>query len=391
MARIDPASGEPADRRWSITAAIAAVTVFGISIGQAGPLMSLTLEGRGVDATMNGLTAGSAFIGVLLGPLLTPAGIRLLGLRRFLIGCFVIEIALFPLLRVSDSLLAWALLRMTMATFGSGIFTASEAWITLLAGTASRGRVLGLYAASLSAGFATGPLLLAATGIEGWTPFVVNGAVTALAIVPLLAAGASVAGLGRERGGNPLALFRRAPMLLFAVGLFGLYEQSMMTLLPVWGVRLGLDRDLAAAAVSAVFLGAIVLQWPVGMLSDRFSRAAAFQLCGAVGIAGAVLLAVLPLGTAARFAVLFVWGGAAAAIYPVALSMAGDRFRGAEMVAANAAMIVAYGLGSLVGPPIGGFAMDARGPAGLPQMFVLLFAALLVASLVPAGRRSHLR
>ncbi|MBS0562877.1 MAG: MFS transporter, partial [Proteobacteria bacterium] len=306
---MEPADLSPAQRRWSIAAAVAAVTVFGISVGQAGPLMSLTLEARGVDATLNGINAGSAFIGVLLGPLLAPRGIRLLGLRRFLAGCFVVDIAVFPLLHVFDSLLVWSALRMFGAVFGSAIFTASEAWITMLAGTEARGRVLGLYAAALSAGFALGPLLLPLTGIEGWAPFLVNAGIASLGLIPLAAAGAGSAGLGRERARNPLGVFLRAPMLLFAVALFGLYEQAMVSLLPIWGLRTGLDRDTAAAALSAIFLGAIALQWPVGVLSDRLSRAAALRLCAVAGIAGAALLAFEPMDAASRFALLFLWGG----------------------------------------------------------------------------------
>ncbi len=77
------------------------------------------------------------------------------------------------------------------------------------------------------------------------------------------------------------------------------------------------------------------------------------------------------------FGLLFVWGGIASGIYPVALSMAGDRFHGGDLVSVNAAMIIAYGLGALVGPPLGGAAMDLRNPQGLPWLFVALFAGLL--------------
>ena len=35
------------ERRWSLAAAIASVTVFGLSVGQAGPLLPLLLEQRG--------------------------------------------------------------------------------------------------------------------------------------------------------------------------------------------------------------------------------------------------------------------------------------------------------------------------------------------------------
>jgi predicted MFS family arabinose efflux permease len=60
--------------------------------------------------------------------------------------------------------------------------------------------------------------------------------------------------------------------------------------------------------------------------------------------------------------------------------MAGDRFRGGEMVTANAAMIVAYGIGSLLGPTLGGSAMDAWNPNGLLALFVALFACFLAAT-----------
>jgi len=63
--------------------------------------------------------------------------------------------------------------------------------------------------------------------------------------------------------------------------------------------------------------------------------------------------------------------------------MAGDRFRGGELVTVNAAMIIAYGLGALAGPALGGVAMDIRNPQGLPWLFVLLFSALLAATARP--------
>jgi MFS family permease len=375
----------PGNRSWSLAAIIAAVTVFGVTIGLAGPLMSLTLEGRGVEATLNGLNAGTAFLGVILGPLLTPRCVRLFGLRNFLLTCFAIDFAVFPMMRVFDSVAAWFILRVVLGMVGSSIFTASEAWITILAGNAARG----IYAASLSAGFACGPLVLSLTGIEGWLPFIVGNAITALACVPLLAVGNSANDLGRGRGRSPLRMFGKAPLLLLTVALFGLYEQSLLALLPVWGVRIGLSRTVAATSLSAIFIGAILLQWPVGLLSDRVGRFTALRACGAIALCGAILLATMTLSTPALFCLLFLWGGSAAAIYPVALSMAGDRFQGSEMMAVNAAMIIAYGLGSLIGPTLGGLAIDLGGPAGLPQLFILLFAAFLLATLFAprAGRR----
>jgi MFS family permease len=374
----------PRDRRWGLAAAIASVTVFGLSVGQAGPLLSLLLEQRGTGATLNGLNAGATFIGVIIGPLLAPRLTRRFGIRSFLLVCFALDIALFLAMKPLDSLIAWFVLRPLGATVGSSIFTTGEAWINQLAGDAGRGRIIGVYAAALSAGFGTGPLVLSLTGIEGWPPFLVNAAICALATLPLFGVGDASRSFGQERGAGPFRMFARAPIIVGVVAVFGLYESALMALLPIWGVRNGLTERAAAATLSAVYLGAIALQVPIGWLSDRASRRMALRLCGAVGAVGAVVLLSAPLSPAMLFGLLFLWGGIASGIYPIALTMAGDRFRGGDLVSINAAMIVAYGLGALAGPPLGGAAMDLRNPQGLLWVFAALFCVLLAVAL-PRG------
>jgi MFS family permease len=375
------------ERRWSLAAAIASVTVFGLGIGQAAPLMSLLLEARGTNVALNGLNAGAAFLGVIVGPLLAPRCVRQLGIRNFLLVCFALDIGLVLALKAFDSLTAWFVLRVLLGLVGSSIFTSGEAWINQLAGDVGRGRIIGVYAAALSAGFGIGPLLLSVTGVDGWLPFIINAAISALAALPLLGVGNLSRSFGRERGASPLTMFARAPLIVGVVAVFGLYEAALMALLPIWGVRMGLTDRLAAATLSAVYIGSIVLQLLIGWLSDRFSRIATLRLCSVVGLMGAILLVSLSVSPPTLFCLLFVWGGIASGIYPVALSMAGDRFRGTELVTVNAAMIIAYGLGALTGPALGGMAMDARNPQGLPWLFVLVFAGLLLTILPELRRR----
>lgn len=379
------------ERRWSLAAAIASVTVFGLSVGQAGPLLSLLLEQRGTGAALNGLNAGAAFIGVLIGPLLAPRLTRRFGVRNFLLACFGLDIVLFLAMKPLDSLADWFVLRPLGAAVGSIIFTTGEAWINQLAGDAGRGRIIGIYAAALSAGFGAGSLILSFTGVEGWLPFLANAAITALATLPLLAVGGASGHLGQVRGAGPLRMFVRAPLIIGIVAAFGLYESALNILLPIWGVRSGLSARRSAATLSVVYVGSIVLQVAIGWLSDRTSRLAALRLCGVVGLVGALALTGVPAVSLLLFGVLFLWGGIAAGIYPVALSMAGDRFRGGELVSINAAVIIAYGLGGLVGPPLGGAAMELDNPQGLLWLFAVLFAGLLAISLLASSERADAR
>jgi len=372
----------------ALIAAIAAATVYGISIGQAVPLLSLLLEHRGTDAMLTGINAAAAFAGVLAGPLMTSHGVRAMGVRNFLMLCLALETAIFPLFKLCDSFAGWLVMRVVCGIIGANLFTASEAWINLLAADRGRGRIVGLYATALSAGFAIGPMVLSFTGIAGWLPFIVNCAITIVALLPLLSVSNKVGNFGSQRGPNPLVMFLRAPVIVLSIALFGLYEATMLALLPIWGVRMGFTPQLAAAGVSAVFIGSISLQWPIGWLSDHAPRLVTLRLCGAAALAGSLVLVALARPVPSFLAVLGIWGGVASALYPIALSMAGDRFRGSELVSINAAIIIAYGIGGTVGPGLGGLAMDRWAPQGLPTFFALLFSVFLGVSLAPFSRSS---
>ena len=129
-------------------------------------------------------------------------------------------------------------------------------------------------------------------------------------------------------------MFARAPAILGAVAVFGLYEAALMALLPIWGVRSGLTERLAAATLSAVYFGSIVLQVLIGWLSDRISRLAALRLCGAVGLVGAIAAgeharlaacAVLPAVRVGRGGVGDLSGGTQHGGRPVPRRRSGER------------------------------------------------------------------
>jgi MFS family permease len=369
-----------AERRWSLAAAISSIAVFGIGIGVGGPLLSLMLEARGTDSSITGLNAAAGFVGVLVGPLLMPRLVARFGFKHFLLTALSLSLVLFLLLKPLDDLAAWFVLRFFGGLCGSSIFAATEAWISQLAGDKSRGRVLGTYTASLSAGFAVGPIVLSATGIAGWAPFLACAVIEIIAMLPLFAVPGSGGGKSDLAGSPPLALMVRMKPIVLIVILFGMYESAIVSLLSVWGERTGLSAATAATLLSAVFIGAIALQIPIGLLSDRIGRNTTMRLCAVLGIAGAALLPLLAPRPPLLLAALVIWGGFTTGLYPVALGMIGDRFRGADLLNANAGLVIAYGAGAFVGPILGGAAMDAWNPHGIVVVLAALFAVLLLAT-----------
>ena len=80
--------------------------------------------------------------------------------------------------------------------------------------------------------------------------------------------------------------------------------------------------------------------------------------------------------------VMMVWGGIAVAFYSVALTELGARYQGNVMAQANAAVMLAYGLGALLTPSSFGLAMDLIPPNGLLWLAAIAAAAYLSLALV---------
>ena len=382
-----PSTAEPGRRR-SLLAAISCIAVFGAGMGFSMPLLALILEARGIDSSVIGLNAAMAFLGVILAAPAVPWATRTLGAKPFMLGCLVAGLGCFALMMITDNLALWFLLRFGTGVAGSGLFTASEAWISSLAGDRDRGRIMATYATVLSAALCLGPLLLPLTGIRGWPPVIANALLVLLAALPLLA---TPVRFGRADEASPLglpALMAALPAVLPAVVFFGLFEGATLALLPVWGVRVGYSPDLAAATLSAIYFGGLVLQLPLGWLSDRTARLAVLRVCAVAALLGSALIPFLSASVSATFVVLFLWGGFAGALYPLALAMAGDRFRGQQLVAANAAIVMGYGFGALAGPVLGGGAMALAEPHGLMWLVALAVFIFLPATLIREQPRS---
>ncbi len=176
-------------------------------------------------------------------------------------------------------------------------------------------------------------------------------------------------------------------MLLAAIGMFAIFDAATLSLLPVYGVAVGLDLRTATNALTALIIGNVVLQLPIGWLADEFDKR---RLLSVLALITALLCAVLPsvMGSLAMWPVLLIAGATGYGMYTVGLASLGDRFEGDELVAGNAAFAGMWGSGALAGSVIGGWAMAGFGPHGLPYALAACFVVFLLAQ---AWRASTLR
>jgi len=390
-----PASPGPLSagrRRRSLAAVMASITVVGTTFGFTLPLLSLVLEARGTASSLIGINTAAQFLGLLVAAPLVPRLLDAAGTFRVMVGAFLVSIAATLLLWPLDSLAWWFALRLLLGAAGVVLIVAGETWINEIVTDRTRGRVLGLYGSMLAAGIAIGPLVIRLTGIEGGTPFVAGALVMAAAALPILAAAGLAPRIGGIPAKPPWGLARTMPVAAAAALACGAVEGAAMSLLPVYALDAGFAQANAADMVTALLLGGVISQVPFGWAADHLDRRRLALGCGFVGALG---FAVLPIATGQSLGLtmvtVFAAGTATFGLYTLALILIGGRFRGADLAQANAAIIMLYGIGSMVGPAVAGPAMEWDAAFGLPAalvLFCLSFLAVSVFGAMAIGRRA---
>lgn len=371
-----------------IAAAVASISVVGIAIGLGMPLLTVVLETRGYSASMIGLNTAVAGLASIAGaPLATPLAVRF-GVVWTMVAMIVTGAAAFVGFYFAPAFWMWFPLRVVLHVALTVLFILSEFWISSCAPPHRRGFVLGIYATVLSLGFALGPWLFAQIGSSGFAPFGTVCFLVGIALVPVIAAWRdSPTIVPQEETSHFLRYVWLVPTATAAVLVFGAVETGGFALFPVYGSRTGYGEADAALLLSLIGLGNVLMQIPLGMVSDRIRDRRYLLLgCAIVGLVGMIVMPSIADNWYLLGAILFVWGGFVAAMYTVGLAHLGSRLSGHELANANAAFVLCYGLGMVVGPQAIGIGMDMMGKEGFPVALGLFFVAYILLAGVRIAR-----
>lgn len=373
------------DNRRALIAVIAAVTAMAVSLSLSIPLVSLLMEKRGYGSDVIGLMGAMPALSFLLASPAVPACTRVVGSGKMLWGALLISAVSIWALSLSDNIYFWFFLRLMIGLSMAILFLISETWLNKIAREKTRGRTIAIYVSSMTCGFAFGPVLINFLGAEGSLPFIVASLIVLSAGFAFLIVGDRFPDLGEKSSYSIFSFIKIAPMISAATILVAFFDGSVLTLLPVYGVKNGQILGIAVLMTSALLAGNILLQVPIGWLADRFDRTLVILICGIVGVLGALILPLVILTPYLLWPLLIVWGGGVVGTYTIALVIMGQQFKGGDLVTATAAVGMLWGLGSLLGPVLAGVAMEIIKPHGMPLTFAV---ACLLFVLVAAN---HLR
>ena len=377
-------TAESTSRTGNIIAALATVGACDIAFGLTLQLIPLLMNERGWPAWAIGLNSAMGPIGILMAGPFLPKIIGRVGTRRIvliIIAVLVVSLAAISRLPVW----MWFPLRFFFGLSTSALFVVSEAWILSAATSENRGRVMGIYTSLLSVTFATGPLILPWTGIEGFLPWGIGIVCILLSVIPVTFVKVSDDEFKmREGGAGFFGFVRRAPMLLCAIAAATLFDTVLIAFFTIYGIRSGLELAVASRVLGIGIIGNVLLSYPLGWLADHWSRKAVMFLSAGF----TVVLSLSLLITIAHWSIwpiMMMLAPMAFATYVVGLATMGDTFKGPDLMAGTAAVATMWGVGGLIGPPVAGVAIDLVGIDAMPVTLAGFYVLLLIALTVTGG------
>lgn len=364
----------------SIAAAIGAISVVGFGLTLSIPLLAIELNDRGISSTWIGVNTAFGGIATIVTAPFLPTLVRKLGAGPLLMAAILSAALSLLAFKVTDSFLLWFPLRFIFGAALCVLFVVSEFWINAAAPPNKRGLVIGIYATVLSIGFAGGPAILSLVGTHEWAPYLCGAGFFLLAAIPVMIGAADAPAIEKDSSRGVLSLLRIAPAATLAAFVFGAYETGLVNFLPLYGLRRGLLEGEAAVLLTVAELGNVFLQLPLGLLSDRFDRRKLLLICATVGLCGSFLLPYLAIDSWAMWVTVFLITGVVSGMYTVGLALLGARFDGAALATANAAFVMLYSLGLILGPTLVGVGMQAVDPHGFAWTlcaFLLLYVVIV--------------
>ena len=367
--------------------------LLGIVLIMLGNGMHFTLIGlrggiEGFSAAELAIVTSGYFTGFLSGARFTPALIRRVGHVRVFaaLGSFMSAALIsFPL--VTEPW-AWTLLRLLVGFCMSGIYVTAESWLNDASTNETRGQVLAAYMIAQTLGIIGAQWLLTFGDAGTSVLFIGASILVSISFAPILLSASRTPTTEVARPMPLRELFGESPLGTVGIFLLGSIYATQSGMGAVFGSQIGMAADQIALFVAMLFAGALVLQYPIGWLSDRVDRR---QLIFGASAGGVIFCAVGFLsGGQVWFLMLsaFIAGGVTTPLYALFLAYTNDFLSTEQMPAASGGLVFTFGLGAIAGPLATGFGMERFGPFTFWVVLGTTFAAIALYALYRMTRRA---
>ena len=351
--------------------------------------MMLLMVGNGLQGTLLGIRGGDAnfstfqmsivmsayFVGFLGGSRLAPEMIRRVGHVRVFAALGSLISATLILYPVLVDPISWTLGRIIIGFCFSGVYVTAESWLNNSADNENRGQALSAYMLVQMFGIVVAQGLLLIPDPSGYFLFILPSILVSLAFAPILLSISPTPAFDATKPMTLKQLVDTSPLGCVGMFLLGGIFSAQFGMAAVFAKLAGLSLGQISIFISTIYIGALLLQYPIGWISDRMDRRTlilAVALCGAVGaLIGFLFMGYFP----ALLVSAFLVGGMSNPLYALLIAYTNDYLEHEDMAAASGGLIFINGIGAIAGPLITGWMMGVIGPRG----FFLYIGVLMVA------------
>jgi MFS family permease len=350
----------------------------------------LLMVGNGVQSSLLGIRGAiegfstfelsvvmsAYYLGFLGGSRIAPEMIRRVGHVRVFaaLGSLISAVlVLYPLLL---DWTAWSVMRVLIGFSFSVIYVTAESWLNNTASNETRGQALSAYMIVQMLGIIAAQGLLSIGDPNGFGLFIIPSVLVSLAFMPILLADTPAPTFDQIRPMSFRRLFKTSPLGCAGMLLTGGIYSAMFGMSSVWGALIGLTIGQIAAFVAALYIGGLVLQYPIGWISDQVDRRVLVMWMSSIGAVIMLIATVFDLPFNLVLGVAVLLGGTINPLYSLLIAHTNDFLGQEDMAAASAGLIFLNGFGAIFGPLVTGWLMGVAGPNGFFLFIGVLFAAL---------------
>jgi len=341
---------------------------------------SLRFSVAGYPDLVIGILGGAYYLGIMLGALYVERLISRIGhIRNFALMASINSVVIVLQSFYIDPY-SWTLYRILTGFCTSGFFIAIESWLLLSSGLKTRGKLLSLYMLTLYLAQGFGQFILNLSSLQSLFPFAMTVILSSLSVIPVCMMRSSGPVLVESAITNVFQVIRRSPLGPIGCFVSGLIMSSFYGLAPIFAKEIQLSLLQISQIMGFTIMGGLLLQWPIGHLSDIFNRRKVI-----IGVVFALMLVTLSLYYSSYFpyylllGLMILFGGVSFTLYPLSITYTCDHFSEKKVIGITCSLFLIYGVGCIIGPIISPFFMSYFGPSGLflyMSILCALFAAI---------------
>ncbi|NQU47880.1 MAG: MFS transporter [Planctomycetes bacterium] len=330
-------------------------------------VVALRVTAGDTSLSFSGLVIAAYATGLMAGALKCSWFIERVGHIRSYAAFCALSTIFTLMMGVFEAKAMWFLLRAGSGFCLGGGFLVIESWLSEQTPSERRGVILALYVTVCQLALAGGQALLHFVDLSTNQPFVLAGALYALGLVPIALTLTPQPAPPEPKRRSLLRIIRLAPVAVLGALISGITLGSLLGLGPAYAETTGLSKDQISILMAACIAGGIVLQWPVGLISDRIDRRIVIEFVALATLIASLFM--LNTNAGSMYLGTLTWaafGAFAFVIYPLSLAHGQDLARPEDVVATSGTIVFCYGAGAAIGPAAGAVVMDLGGPSAFP-------------------------